>query len=105
MALDICEIRLEKLPERFVGYRIAHISDIHIGTAGEKLVGPCLRTLSDQRIDLVAMTGDILNSPRFVHLAKPVLEEIVETLTPVDGFAAILGNHDDRDLILKLLRD
>ena len=51
----------QRLPEAFDGYRIAHISDLHnttIGKDNEKL----LRWLEQTQPDLIAITGDMIDS-------------------------------------------
>lgn len=54
-------INCSRLPERFDGYRIAHVSDLHnaeIGNGNEKL----LTMLRDSKPDIIAITGDLIDS-------------------------------------------
>ena len=51
----------EKLPNEFVGFRIAHVSDLHnaqMGQDNEKL----LSMLRDAEPDMIAITGDMIDS-------------------------------------------
>lgn len=51
----------EKLPNEFVGFRIAHVSDLHnaqMGKDNDKL----LSMLRDADPDMIAITGDMIDS-------------------------------------------
>lgn len=81
------------LPASFQGYRIVHISDMHIGTYANApgMVDRIVDKVNAQRPDLIVFTGDMVNLssnelPRFL----PVLSR----LHAKDGVLSILGNHD-----------
>jgi|SRR5579872_2894854 len=55
-------IRLPRLPKAFEGFRIAQLSDIHIGpfmSAAE--IRRCVTMTNEQKPDLIVMTGDYLS--------------------------------------------
>jgi len=87
------ELVLPKLPSAFHGYRIAQISDIHMGTwmTRERLADAITR-VNLHYPDLVVITGD------FVHLNPELyLDDLIlplQQLHAKDGVLAVLGNHD-----------
>ena len=97
--VNVCQIRLPRLGGRFVGYRIAQISDIHLRRNDRKLIARVIASLAGQSIDLVALTGDIVHKERYLPTAVPALERLFAGLTPADGFVGILGNHDCLGLV------
>ena len=83
----------DRLPEGFDGYRIAQLSDIHIGswqghpTAIEKLV----ELTNSQQADLIVFTGDLVNQQSHeLDAFRPILSR----LKAPDGVYSVLGNHD-----------
>lgn len=83
----------ERLPESFRGYRIAHISDLHVGTFGTDTthVRRIVEHVNALQPDLIVFTGDIVNlSPDEL---TPFLT-ILSQLRAPDGVMAVLGNHD-----------
>lgn len=83
----------ERLPEGFDGYRIAQLSDIHIGSwqgrpeAVEKLV----KLTNEQQADLIVFTGDLVNQQSHeLDSFRPTLSR----LQAPDGVYSVLGNHD-----------
>lgn len=82
------------LPAAFDGYRIAHLSDLHIGTFSGSLVNILERevdTVCALKPDLITFTGDIQNM-RPTELDS--VEHILRRLKAKDGIVSILGNHD-----------
>lgn len=83
----------ERLPESFRGYRIAHISDLHIGTY--KYAPETLAEIVDKvnalEPDLIVFTGDIINV-----FPEEICQFIgdLDRLEAKDGVYAIMGNHD-----------
>lgn len=85
------------LPEAFDGYRIAHLSDLHVGTfSGGR--SDILRREADsvnaQGVDLIAFTGDLQNA-RPSEL--PPVEPLLRRMRAKDGVVSVLGNHDYAD--------
>lgn len=87
------EYRHQDIPKAFDGFRIVHISDLHLGTfddAPEKLemVVSEINRLSP---DLICFTGDM------VTIGKDEAEPYAETLRKLNaqhGVMSVLGNHD-----------
>lgn len=86
------DIPIEHLPRAFDGYRIAQLSDIHVGsllppTRVERWVAQA----NAEQADLIALTGDYVTSgTRFHALAV----DLFSRLRASDGVAAVMGNHD-----------
>ncbi len=101
--LEIKKIRLTlpRLPAAFNGFRLAQISDIHIGgwTTAEKLSQVIERVLAQQP-DVVVITGDFAFAAagRFSTplAALDEMSRLLQRLTDTCPTAAVLGNHDIR---------
>ncbi len=93
-ALELSEytVSSSKLPQRFDGYRIAHISDLHnaeIGKGNEKL----LTLLRDADPDMIAITGDLIDSRNTdVEVALQFIREAVK----IAPCYYVTGNHEAR---------
>lgn len=93
--LDINQRSYESvtLPTSFHGYRIVHLSDIHLSTFNghpdflERLVD----SVNSQQPDLICFTGDLVTIG--VEEAQP-FEDILKKLQAKDGVISVLGNHD-----------
>lgn len=82
------------LPENFDGYRIAQLSDIHLGSFNTKdfdKVARGIKLLNDQNADLFVFTGDSVNN--LADEMEPWLP-LLKTIKAKDGKYSILGNHD-----------
>jgi predicted MPP superfamily phosphohydrolase len=99
-------LTLHRLHPNFDGYKIAQISDIHIGTwmTRERLMD-VVEKVNLQSPDLVVITGD------FVHRSpENFVDDLtipLSKLTPKDGVFAVLGNHDhwtNPDLVRNILK-
>ena len=99
VAVRRLELTLPRLAPEFDGYRIVHMSDIHMDRwmtprRLTKIVG----LVNDQGPDLVAATGDFVTFSQLAstaHLA-PLLTAPLSGLRAPDGVVAVLGNHDHR---------
>ncbi len=91
-------IRVEGLPQSFAGYRIAQISDLHLGTFGSDtaFVAQLVNRINELHPDLIVFTGDIVN--RKADEVRPFVETL-RRLDAKDGVLSILGNHDYGDYI------
>lgn len=97
--LDVREVTvdIEGLPTAFDGYRIAQISDLHVGSlAGENpaFLTDIVECVNAQRPDAIVFTGDIVN--RHSPELKPYTD-ILSRLHAADGVYSIMGNHDYGD--------
>jgi predicted MPP superfamily phosphohydrolase len=77
---------------KFDGYRIAHLSDLHIGTMtprarGEKWV----RAANARSPDLAVVTGDMVTSGTAFH---EDIAAVIGGLRAKDGTFVSMGNHD-----------
>ena len=94
--LTIKPVRLQydDLPASFDGYRIAFISDLHIGAMldAPKFCTKIVDTLNYLNPDIVVFGGDLVNL-RHVELT-PRIECILSRIKAPDGVIAVLGNHD-----------
>lgn len=92
LELQIYEISSASLPDSFDGYRIAQISDLHnaqMGRNNEKL----LKILSDADPDLIAITGDLIDSWNTdTEIAINFIEEAVK----IAPCYYVTGNHEAR---------
>lgn len=82
-----------EVPKAFEGYRIIHISDLHLGTlAGKKdVVKRLVDSINAQHPDLVVFTGDLVNyHPDEIDEFHTILRQI----TTRDGVVSVMGNHD-----------
>ncbi|MGL4293979.1 MAG: metallophosphoesterase [Bacteroidales bacterium] len=82
-----------RLPKSFDGLKIAHISDLHLGSFNEnpEFIQKVVETINSQKTDLIFFTGDLVNSN--TSEIAPFLE-ILKSLTAKDGVYSVLGNHD-----------
>lgn len=98
------EVPVKGLDPRFDGYRIAQLSDLHIGA----LTPPwwakrwVLRANAEQP-NLTVVTGDYVTSGVLFHEA---IAEVVGELRAEDGVFCSMGNHDyfDGEALIALIR-
>lgn len=92
LELNTYTIGSDRLPEPFDGYRIVHISDLHnteMGKANEKL----LTMISSAEPDMIAITGDIIDSRRTdTEAALNFVKEAVK----IAPCYYVTGNHEQR---------
>lgn len=92
--IEQIELTSERLPKEFDGYRITHISDLHIGS----MVNPqeelaCIAELCNGlQSDAVMFTGDLINIRQ--EEITPDLEDILRSFKARDGVFSVMGNHD-----------
>lgn len=89
------EATIPGLPPALDGYRIAHLSDLHIGSIDRREEALAwVRATNALGPDLVAITGDVLTTGSDYH------DDVVEVLAELrarDGVFGCLGNHDYYD--------
>lgn len=88
------ELSYDNLPVSFDGYRIAFISDIHVGSMynAEDELGKLADIISETNSDIVIFGGDMVN----LHHSE-LTHGILENLSGIKGSSgtfAVLGNHD-----------
>lgn len=82
------------LPPQFEGYRIAHFSDMHIGTlrdGHEEDASKMVELINAQQCDAILFTGDLVN-----HQSTELdgFRRDLNKLHAPDGVYAVMGNHD-----------
>jgi predicted MPP superfamily phosphohydrolase len=100
------DVAVPGLPPAFDGYRIAQLSDLHIGSycprgRAERWV----RRANALAADAVALTGDYVTSGVAFHRT---IASVLSGLHARDGVFAVMGNHDyfgDGEPLASLLRE
>lgn len=84
---------LPRLAPAFHGFRLAHISDIHMDVwMTRRRLTQAVQLINSQQPDLVAITGDFVTyTPEKV---APGLVAALSQLKSRHGTVAVLGNHD-----------
>jgi uncharacterized protein len=87
--LRVLELRVPKLPPELDGFRIAHLSDFHLGipSRGRRAVALAVDWVNERRPDLVTVTGDLISRPRGKG-------ELIGVLARLPDPYIVLGNHD-----------
>jgi len=86
------ELPIPNLPRAFDGYRLLHLSDLHVG--GFSTPAHARERVAVARgleADLLVFTGDLTGHPGHMRAAV----EIVAGLSGRDGGVAVMGNHDN----------
>lgn len=96
--VETISLKLPRLPRRFSGLRVAHISDIHMGGwmnlerlqhAGELIIA--------EKPDFLLITGDFLTGRKPSDVSQQMILDLIAGLSHlaqrVPTFA-VLGNHD-----------
>ena len=83
----------ETLPASFDGYKIVHISDLHLSTFDDRpaALQRIVDAINAQQPDLICFTGDLVTLG--ISEAKPYAD-ILRSLHAKDGVVSVLGNHD-----------
>lgn len=91
-AVMVSEVPLANLPAAFDGFRIAQVSDLHVGpTIGRRYVRNVVEMVNGLSPDMVALTGDFADSnPDDVKQAIAPLAD----LQSVHGSFFVTGNHE-----------
>ena len=92
LELNTYTITSNRLPEAFDGYRIAHVSDLHnaeMGKNNEKL----LDMLRDAEPDIIAITGDIIDSR---NTNVEIALEFTKAAMEIAPCYYVTGNHEAR---------
>ena len=92
LELNTYTIESEELPEEFDGYRIAHVSDLHNAQMGDDNKN-LLTMLQDAEPDIIAITGDLIDSRNIdVEVALQFAEDAVK----IAPCYYVTGNHEAR---------
>ena len=87
------EIACKGVPEAFKGYKIVHISDLHLdGWAGkEAKLSEIVSEINAQNPDAIVFTGDLISLDK--EELRPLIP-VLKGLKAKDGVISIMGNHD-----------
>jgi predicted MPP superfamily phosphohydrolase len=98
LEVETVHLKLPRLPRAFSGFRIAHISDIHMGGwMNRARLQRVVDVITVQKPDVVLITGDFLFGRRFPDIARQWLDDMAKVLSPLAASIpsfAVLGNHD-----------
>jgi uncharacterized protein len=99
------DVQVTDLDPAFDGFRIAHLSDLHIGTHTPRSWGErWVRAANKLRADIAVVTGDLVSSGCDFH---GDIADVVGGLEPKGGVFVSMGNHDyfgDGEPLVSLLR-
>ena len=91
---DVVEVQLEfpDLPPAFDGYRVAHLSDLHVSAAAraDRTAGVA-RIVNALKPDLIAITGDFVDGT--AERRRDDVAPLAELHAP-DGVVGCTGNHE-----------
>ncbi len=87
------EILANNIPHSFDGYKILHITDMHLGSYGERYEGikKAVDLINLQDADIVTFTGDMVNN--FADELNLWMYEL-KRIKAKDAKYSVLGNHD-----------
>lgn len=88
-------VPIRRLPASLDGFRILHLSDLHLGTLslGGRALDRAVAWARETRPDVVAVSGDLVTR----RGGKAKLEEALADFHARFGVFAVLGNHDVDD--------
>lgn len=92
LELNEYQIKSDKIPDAFHGFRIAQISDLHNAEMGEGN-SKLLEMLSDAEPDIIVITGDIIDS---YHTDVEVSLQFIEKAVEIAPCYYVTGNHEAR---------
>jgi len=99
------DVVIPGLPAAFDGYRVAQLSDLHLGGLTPPRWGEAWARLANAAApDLVAITGDLVSSGTDFHHE---IARVIGRLRATDGVYVSMGNHDyfgDGEPLVTLLR-
>ncbi len=85
-------IRLARLPKAFDGFKIAQLSDIHVGPfMSEDEIRKYARIATELKPDLIVLTGDFIT---WDAATQPAVVNALAGLRAPFGVFGCLGNHD-----------
>lgn len=96
------ELVLDRLPESFDGWSIAHVSDFHLtGRMTQAFYEAIARLVSDLDCDCVVLSGDVIDKAHCLDWLEPVFGG----MRARESRFFILGNHDRRIHDDRLVRE
>jgi predicted MPP superfamily phosphohydrolase len=91
LTIEHKHLALPRLPEKLVGFRIAHVSDWHLtGRIDAAWFEHVTATINSLQPDVIMITGDLMEN----EACRPWLANSFGQLQAKHGVYFILGNHD-----------
>jgi predicted MPP superfamily phosphohydrolase len=88
----VIEIRLPRLPRALDGFKIVHLTDLHIGPVlNRRFVRGVVERVNRLKPDMIAITGDLVDGP--VSALAPDIEPLAN-LRSRYGTYFVTGNHE-----------
>lgn len=81
------EVENEKIPSGFDGFKIAHVSDLHNYSWGERLINK----IKEENPDIIAITGDLVDSSKTDFA---VALQFIEDANKIAPIYYVTGNHE-----------
>jgi len=98
LKVETVRLELARLPRAFSGFRLAQISDIHMGGwMNLDRFQQVADLVAAQKPDVLLITGDFLYGHRFTGASKQWIKDLIKVLSPLAASVpsfAVLGNHD-----------
>lgn len=99
--LNNLEVSSRDLPKEFEGFRVAHVSDLHNAEFGEDN-SKLIKMLKDAKPDIIAITGDIIDSRRTnIDISLNFIKEALK----IAPCYYVSGNHEARISEYGILKD
>ena len=106
LKLEKVEVKIKGLPQAFAGFKIAMVSDLHVGLFSRmSRLRQFARVAQDAKPDLFVVCGDITDDD---PIYLPKFLKSLEVLDPYLPAIGVLGNHDvyaDPEKTLHVLED
>lgn len=87
------DVRIEDLPAGLEGLRIVQVGDLH-APKPPAFIQQVNRHIRELQPDLLVSTGDLLDHPHWLSVARRQLPALLEGIAPPLGIYGTLGNHD-----------
>ena len=87
-------IPVPRLPEAFNGFRLAHLTDLHLGfLVSESFIAHVIKKTNALKPDMIVCTGDFVHAR---HSSKDIdiVWPMISKLNAKFGVYTVLGNHD-----------
>lgn len=109
-SVETVELKLKKLPKSFSGFRIAQISDIHMGGwMNLERFQQVADLILTENPDVLLITGDLLLGYHVTDDTRQAIDDLAKVLSSLSEAIpsfAVLGNHDhwiDPDAVRQML--
>jgi predicted MPP superfamily phosphohydrolase len=98
-------ISISSLPEKFKGFKLAHITDLHIGVhVNENYLKTCIELLKSLKADALVITGDLIDfSNYYLPIAGKFLKSLDKSFPK--GIYYSFGNHEYFDSAEKIEKE